>query len=796
MNSEYDSIFKVRNHGASNIHGIRYQILYSIYCSFELLNEKNSIQSIQLEGLDDIDLEIKNIRTFKNFIQVKHSSKVWTASNLKSYKKKKGVLENFIEEYRVSPDSKFTLILSCELSDDILEISNYHRFDKKRKLTVRDKFRELCQSVKDSTEFEADSLLYNLEIISVNEDKLFEQISQLISTNFDINSDILKIYQHFFISSFFTWAQQRKIITQSDIRDIPFSIKESISREIDFEAFGKQYIEKVNWTENNDEDFFLGKNVRPGMIAHGLPVKRFKWLNNVEKSFTTNNTCIIRASSGQGKSTLLYQYVYDNWPNDCVYSLRLAETGEQVSSIISFLNARKNSHLPLFLIIDNAGYRTKLWAEVTQECSKLGFKVIISIRNDAWYNTTYESYSSFEIIEPKFALDEARLIFNFFQEKGQIHNLVGSPEYAYEKIGSDKFLIEYIYFITHGSLLFDRLSEQIRALSNNGDDKKIEFIRWVSLAEVFHVPLLISPMINALAIDIDPNSFLSSLYDEFITIQDDSVKGLHYIRSYNLCKILFKHYPSVETTAINMMSSVSEVHLTTFVLNCNLCNKINNETFIESLIYHFKSSEISTQIRILSGLFIFGEMLYFRANHSSFQIAFNKQGYGGIYGLLSTLLPGHPVDIITPYKKIHDFSESIQFIENLEKELKIEKRGKDLCYQYLIGLGKIINFSTIRKIQDIGLLLKWINFCNIKFENFEIIHKRILGEILIDDLSLYQFSMLSLGFYRYDIKKYEEWFLSNSPSILSYLMFNIDCCQRRCKYPQLRRYLFPSPFKV
>ncbi len=67
LSNEYDSLFKSRFHGAANISGIKYQILYSILRAFELYENKTQAASITLEGIEDVDIEIKSFKFFTEY---------------------------------------------------------------------------------------------------------------------------------------------------------------------------------------------------------------------------------------------------------------------------------------------------------------------------------------------------------------------------------------------------------------------------------------------------------------------------------------------------------------------------------------------------------------------------------------------------------------------------------------------------------------------------------------------------------------------------------------------------------
>jgi len=199
MNNEYDALFKSRFHGAINIRGIRYQILYSILRAFELYDNKTQAASITLEGIEDVDVEVIGFKIFNEYVQVKSASKPWAWSNLKSYKNKIGPIQNFLEAYRVDSDSNFLLVFDFELKNEIEKISRFKSLPGKEKEGFKKKFRDLCRSC-GGTNCEADSILDRLKIVSLPEEEILESLRKIISETYDLGSDLVECYIKIFIS--------------------------------------------------------------------------------------------------------------------------------------------------------------------------------------------------------------------------------------------------------------------------------------------------------------------------------------------------------------------------------------------------------------------------------------------------------------------------------------------------------------------------------------------------------------------------------------------------------------------
>ena len=68
-----DQLIKTRVHGAVNIAGIRFQLLYSLLRSFDLY-QPDSSTTVQFEGLEDLDK--RTLHAGDTYYQVKTSTSV------------------------------------------------------------------------------------------------------------------------------------------------------------------------------------------------------------------------------------------------------------------------------------------------------------------------------------------------------------------------------------------------------------------------------------------------------------------------------------------------------------------------------------------------------------------------------------------------------------------------------------------------------------------------------------------------------------------------------------------------
>src|SRR5229473_5946129 len=208
IKQQLDSIFKARYHGAVNIRGIRYQLLYSVLRAFDLYNEENAAAAIRPEGIEDVDL--LGLRVGDVYIQVKTADEPWVWSQLKK------PLVGFLEEYRINPHSHFVLAVNFPLLKDIARLAQMELLWSQEKRRIEKNFRSLCHQI-GATSIEADGLLTKLEIVSLSEEQILSELSLAITDAFGLGSEAVDLYILLLVARFLEWAKDRKMVTRSDL---------------------------------------------------------------------------------------------------------------------------------------------------------------------------------------------------------------------------------------------------------------------------------------------------------------------------------------------------------------------------------------------------------------------------------------------------------------------------------------------------------------------------------------------------------------------------------------------------
>ena len=537
-------------------------------------------------------------------------------------------------------------------------------------------------------------------------------------------------------------------------------------------------IDKISWKiDPQTSDFFEGKDTRPGQIAAGVDVRREQWLNKIDKAIHSAGTCILKSSSGQGKSTLMYRYACDYWREEDTLILKAAESVEQAESIKNYLQFRSSLGIPLLLLIDDAGWQTKQWSVIAQECAALGIRVLVTVRHEDWYRFSQKSLTNWEVLEPSLALDEAKEIFNTFKANNRIHQDVLSAEWAYEKIGEPHLLMEYTYLLTYGEMLEDRLRDQIQQFrAQNEDPGKIEILRRVALAHTLRTPVIISQLLENISLNSDPQEILQSLSEEYIQFQSENLTGLHWVRSNHLTKILHENYPNVVDTALKTIDAIPKENTVAFISNAIGRVEFDQAKFIVGLaIKTSKYQEFKPILLFLDGIFEGGEKCFFNVNREIFGEAHEHLGTPGSF-FLDWYLTAIDNEILEDSRQtISEHIEDFQYLEQLKPRLEECDRGLDLCKYFL---SKLLEYTVIEEFKvnfgDFGEFLDWCYLCEIQLNSWSSQKEKYLLAKNVMEISLDDFCAFSQGLYRYSPTDYQSWFIDNREKIIGYLKLNTD----------------------
>lgn len=758
------ALFDSRYHGAANIRGIHYQIVYSVSRALHLRHEEGA--SIQLEGIEDLDLI--GLRVSDEYIQVKTAGTPWSGARLK------GPVEGFLKALRSNEDGQFRLVVNFALQADLARLAEYPQLSPPERKRVAKKFRKLCKAVGGS-EAEASTLLERLQVESISDEELERGVREDLTEAFGLGTCAAGTYMYVLVSRFLEWAGDREEISWQRVEELRSSVGEALTREAQFQAFGSTLIDSLSWSvDATESDFFEAKGARPGHVAAGLDVPRPKWLERIGQAIAASKVCVLRASSGQGKSTLLYRFAFENWPRKHTFIVQAAESEEQAGQIVAFVRHRVDVGLPVFILLDNANWSTRCWSTIARACSSLGVPMLASTRTEDWHRFGRDTATTYEILEPDLDTPEAHELYDAFAGKGRLHESVLSAEWAIEKIGSPLLLIEFVYLLTHGQMLEERLREQITEISRQQEDgAKVEIIRRLAVAHTLGSPVHSGELFSQLSTRDDPQQLLKSLSGEYLTIDGNNIEGLHWVRSNHLVTILHEGGRSPDETALAVLDAIPDSASRAFVANA--LSRPGAEW--QSMLTRVSASRppLRRMLHYAQGAFDAGERSYFEGNRELFTEAYDELGMAGPLLLSTKVLPSLHLDTIDQLAEtMGDKAHGFQKLKAIADRFGEDPRGRDYCRHLLAAAKFQVEEVTEESIAETGELLDWLTFCELSFEHWDALSRQIIDGDRLLSLPFHDVCRFLQGIYRYDRDAYDVFERKARVELFGYLKLNTD----------------------
>lgn len=787
-----NDILQRRCGGQINIRGIRYQILYALRRALELLNSDCSFVAIGLERFDDVDfygdpnqpvsIHADGLLGGNSYLQAKTCEGRWVWSKLKE------PVKNFLELLRADAEGQFWLVLNFSLDEDLLDLSNFATLTAKKQRAIEKKFRQLCkhEDVR-GTEAEADRLLLRLHIVTVREDDVVREIRAMLTEGFALHGAGADRYLSIFFERFLTWSRERKVVRREELARLGEGIAQDFALETAYAAFGHGLLQRAKWEfDARPDDFFEGKETRIGHIADNLDVRRPEWHQRIKTAFGASGTVIVRASSGQGKSTLALRYAHTEWTQEDTFILKTAQNHTETEMVCSVLRHRARTlGLPTYLLVDNAGRQTEHWPRVAQECLSLGIPVLATLRQEDWYRFTQTHRFSYEPIEPSLGADEAKQIYTVLYERERIHTSVESAEWAYEKIGEPHLLMEYVYLLTHGQMLEDRLRDQIADIVAHDNSGKLELLRRITLADALSAPVLTDRLCDSVARQPgffgEARQLIRSLENEYIRRHDERLSGLHWVRSDHLVRLLHDDSAHLADTALAVLNAVPIENLSDAVSNALCRNDFADKRFKEDIIAlgcnAAKAGDIPTVLALLAGVFEAGERQFLAKNRSQFDAAYASFGQAGPFLLKTECNPAFDGKLLTTLKEnSSNWGEGLDTLVALSKRLNLGLRGRNEIHHLLNAVTSSLSFDASKvNVGDIGDLLAWHGWCEVLCPIYNSTRDQLLERVSRLDFTISELRRFAEGLWLYDRKGYELWLDVDPGRLNGFLRWQLDC---------------------
>ena len=479
------------------------------------------------EGKEDLDIYVEGV--LKECAQVKCHAGTLTYRDLYSTGRKTSLYSRAIDSLGENPDVRIKIVsINGKISDELTD-----RAKLKRKLKGDSELK--------LKECEAKKLAKIIDAAFFNEQEMLSAISLELKSRFTEIDSILSI--RLLTQWIYEAAEHGERIT---IEDLEQEIRTIGVFQSQMQAFHHQLGHAIVplFTENSlagyDEqalsnEFYDGVSAKPEHIMAGLDIERGDVENDVETAFRKSNIVIVHGLSGAGKSTFAYRYIYEH-ASATAYEIRNCNL-KNVNDVLVSLSAIANGlRIPAMFYFDVNPSNPEWIEAISVLAGRKDVRCLVTMRQEDW-NIQYPRISStfkFEDITLELHREEAEQIYNRFLEKDVV--VCRSFEVAWEEAEQSGNLLEFIYSLTHGDTLENRIKAQICRES----DKSKCILGYISTANYLGGGINLDGLLQLLDYStVEFACLIDKLQHEFFRIEDNVIKDIHPIRTKFVVKVLF-----------------------------------------------------------------------------------------------------------------------------------------------------------------------------------------------------------------------------------------------------------------
>lgn len=608
-----------------------------------------------MEGIEDVDvlhkLKVDNLDLY----QLKHTSRPLTSSQVW----KLGVFQNFAEANLLNPRAAFTIVTNNTVTDPKLASIFDGKADEQIYSHWKNQF-ELFRKESRARDwnwqqFDLRAFLSSIKIEIVEASTLRSEIEKLIIQYFTLTNSTYSVYLNALFLRFFISSQVGGIVDRLELLRVGQEVRDQQSRGIINPAIQLRQIEPIGFTVKADKDYtayFDGQPAQPVHIAAGLPAPRPRLEKQILEHLELFDTAVIKASSGQGKSTLAWRVAHTmHQQGRQIYQLHNSANGEAVGGLVEFLETRVLIGEAPVVIVDGLSAQHSEWATLAVRLLDQPIQFIVTTREEDWVRFGREAYrvKTGELIKLHLSQAEAKQLHDELKRRRRIHSASGHWQAAWEKVRQRGLLMEYVYLLTRGEMLQQRLAAQLSLLNSERDGAvKLAILRLVATADDIGISLQtlrLRQYINEeYSLQSDLGELLNQLEEEYYVRFDQRyVQGLHPVRSNHLTAILHKYTPLSETLLILAKLIESSALL---MLGKAIPKRVNQDEqifFLKRLVESLRSVVPNELSKLLLGIYQ-GEVNIHHKKHSALCDSVFKNGGYEIFAMSTIPYPHKNAD--------------------------------------------------------------------------------------------------------------------------------------------------------
>lgn len=765
-----NAIALVRTGGSVNVRGLGFQLFYSCFRLLQELSKDPFETIIRLEGVEDIDvIYIDNTE----YVQLKSSINKIDAGAFWEMK----VLQNFLPIYRANPDTNLRLVFNFGIAKgNLTQLFNGNQAQLDTDFWVQ-KFQN---SGLEISKQEFGQFISKITFEKIDLTTIKKTCIDALTTQYQLNAGIQAQYLKALFYHVFQWAENRETVGLNQLNSVIQAVTDSFSKSPTNPAINNNWISEVSFQASKnvaENEYFDGKAARPEHIALDLPVPRKNWEKKIQEVVTEFSVTVIKSSSGQGKSTLAWRCALNlKGEGFFIYELNYCHEWNNVAAIVDFIKTRLSIGQVPIIVVDGLSASNAEWKRLAEELANMPVKLLVTTREEDWYRFGLDaSKVSLQIVDIQLSKEEAFDVFTQLKKQGKLHDQNAPWQPAWERISKRGLLIEYIYLLTRGQLIEDRISEQIKQLNNERDcAAMLEILRLVALADVLNISLesqvLTNHIKDAVGFIGDRGEVYKQLEREYyIRFDKRFVQGLHAVRSQHLVDALHQTI-QVEESLVSIFEIIEEKFIYDYFssISKHVDDEEQKEVFLDQLAKRISSRRFSQMVYAIDGL-MHGETInYWKENQQTYD---EVAEIGAIDLFVSQTLPYTKLGTLESLKALYgDKPSNIDFLLEKRDQLPTFDHANSKLVLFVKYLGKHLAQRTehIDRFEGIGFLARWFQQLDIPFPVAMQLSKENLLSILRDreiDEAAELFSYLGL----HAPENHSEFIKENKDEILSTL---------------------------
>ena len=767
-----------RDGGQIALRGYSYQFLYS--CNLILSSDTDTV--FTLEGIEDIDaIECNNGGEVITHIQLKYSTQRQNASFTDS------VLKNYLEAYLIDKNRHFKLVYDFSVATGNLSKLLSGDLDRSSREFWSSKINDIKKetSLWNWSNFDFEDFIQRLSFENVKKDSLEKSIEDSLIKNFDINTDNIPLFANGIKLLCFDKMENGSEISRHEIERCIEEIKFDISKGARNPAHA--WIQRLQFSKSDEysSGYYEGKKATPSDIANNLPVVRPIVEEEIINSIDKNTITIIKTSSGQGKTTLALRAMSLLTEEYTPYQITRCNNDAELGHIVEYFRMRTRIGEKPLILLDNLDAHLSEWnllAQLMQTDVTHHYKLLVTSRENDWYNYSGDKSNlhHMQVIKPTLSEREAEGIYNALKKADKLHDDIADWKKAWAKIADRQLLIEYVYLLTHGEMIAERISAQMKDLGNaSAGETKVEILRKVCFADICGIKLETNSLIRSLSAkpDSDIGEVLKSLADEFlvhISLDGDYIEGLHPVRSKHIVNRLHE-YSSLDETALSVARIASASDISVLFSHYPEFD-FDKDSFYSNIVNMWPCEpNLSHFVQAIRGTFSGSVMQYFQTHKALFDDAYK---HGGLIIIATELCP---------FTKFEDCEQELNTLEKMSETMpdnpniqhmirlrdsipKFRTSKTDIyCLSSALFLKlKEIDFKSITDLESYAVIVDWLR--NID-PSMNLTTKISLNDLWLkaENHSVKTVSSLMYSSFCGNKDEYSEFVKTNLPRIISYL---------------------------